>query len=98
MTFNITKTRVRTRAKGYRIIVHNQIQILMTDEEREAAMKAIKKTFRRMRRDKKFALEVYVEMGFMTRNGNLTRSWQQIYKAYGVKPPDYRQVARQGQD
>lgn len=47
----------------------------MNDEEREIMLAAINREARRMKRDKKYAHQVYMEHGIMPKKGNLTRGW-----------------------
>ena len=66
----------------------------MCDEEIEELTEMIKKEGRKMKRDKKYALQVYVEHGMMTPKGNLTRPWQQLKKIYGITPRYYEAIRR----
>jgi hypothetical protein len=69
----------------------------MTEQQqRDALLEGMEKLDRRMKRDKKYALEHYVALGMMTRKGNLTRPWQQLRKLYGIIPRHYHAIRRAG--
>lgn len=52
----------------------------MTDEEHTIALrKALKKTWRRVDRDKKFKIEFFHRLGIMTKSGNYTRAWKKYF-------------------
>lgn len=66
----------------------------MTDEMREMYMKAIDKGGRKMRRDPKYAHEVFIHLGIMTPKGNLTRRWQRHKKLFGIEFGHVKRIRR----
>jgi hypothetical protein len=66
----------------------------MDDKDRQEMIEAIEREGRKMRRDKKYAHKVYMELRIMTPKGNLTKHWQQIKKQYGIVPGHYMAIRR----
>jgi hypothetical protein len=66
----------------------------MMDQDTREMIEAIEKNGRKMRRDKRYAHQVYIRLGMMTPKGNLTRPWQQLKKIYGITPRYYEAIRR----
>ena len=67
----------------------------MTDKDREELSKALKRDGLKQERDKKYAHQVYMELGMMTKKGNLTRAWQQYRKLTGWVPRHYAAIRKE---
>ena len=66
----------------------------MLEDNTERLLKAIDRENRKIMRDKWYAHKVYMELGIMTKKGNLTRRWQKIRKLTGVQPRHLEAIRR----
>lgn len=67
----------------------------MIDKEHEKIMRHIRKDTKRIKTDWKYAHEVYMYHGILTKKGNLTKRWRLIKKLYGIAPHQYEVIRRE---